>query len=83
MANTPAKQPDQPAGTQVQVTRTELPTPSLDNPAKVTVQIQYQLGQLPPRFLYMDKSQWTKEREAAAIKADINKVIKPPEILQV
>ncbi len=62
---------------QVRVTRTELPTPTLDNPAKVTLQVQYQVGMLPPRFLYFDKEQWTKEREAAAIKGDLNRVMGP------
>ena len=53
-------------------------------PGKVTVQIQYQLGSLPPRFLYMDKDQWTKEREAAAIKGDIARTMAAPgEIINV
>ncbi len=70
MADTKAQQ-------QVRVTRIELPTPTLDNPAKVTLQVQYQVGMLPPRFLYFDKSQWTKEREAAAIKGDLARVMGP------
>ncbi len=60
---------------QVRVTRVEIPTPTLDNPAKITVQVQYQIGMLPPRFLYFDKSAWTKEKEAAAIKTDLNRVM--------
>ncbi len=66
---------DKPAQQQVRVTRTEIPTPTLDNPAKVTVQVQYQVGMLPPRFLYFDKKDWTKEKEAAAIKADLNRTM--------
>jgi len=58
---------------QVLVTRTDLLTPDLADPQKVTVQIQYQIGDLPPRFLYIAKKDWTKEKEAAAIKADMTK----------
>ncbi len=75
MANTPQKPADQTPAQQVRVTRTEIPTPTLDNPAKVTVQVQYQIGMLPPRFLYFDKSKWTKGIEAAAIMADLSRVI--------
>ncbi len=63
---------------QVRVTRIELPTPTLDNPQKVTLQVQYQVGMLPPRFLYFDKKDWTKEKEAAAIKADLTQVTRAP-----
>ncbi len=63
---------------QVRITRSEIPTPTLDNPAKITLQVQSQVGMLPPRFLYFDKAQWTKEREAAAIKADMTRVMQSP-----
>ncbi len=63
---------------QVRVTRTEIPTPTLDNPGKVTVQVQYQIGLLPPRFLYFDKADWTKEKEAAKIKLDLARTLAPP-----
>ena len=62
----------------VQVTRTELPQPTLDDPHKVIVQIQYQVGQLPPRFLYIDKKQWSKEKEAEMIRADLRRTLSPP-----
>ncbi len=64
--------------TQVRVRRTELPAPSLDNPGKIIVQIEYQVGELPPRFLYLDKAQWSKEKEAALIKADLAKRMGAP-----
>ena len=65
-------------GQQVRVTRTELPTPDLANPQKVTIQIQYQVGTLPPRFLYIDKTMWSKEKEAEMIRADIRRTLSPP-----
>ncbi len=78
VTNQPKTSSGQQPAQQVQVKRTEIPSPTLDNPKRVTIQVQYQLGSLPPRFLYFDKDQWTKEREAAAIKADILKTMAPP-----
>ncbi len=63
---------------QVRVSKIEIAQPTLDNPKRVVYQIQYQAGMLPPRFLYMDKDQWTKEREAAAIKGDLAKTLAAP-----
>ena len=63
---------------QVRVTRTELPTPSLADPTAVTIQIQYQVGMLPPRFIYMAKRDWNAAKEALAIKADLAKTLQPP-----
>lgn len=63
---------------QVSVTRTDLPSPTLDDPKKVIMQIEYQVGALPPRFLYIDKKAWTKEKEAEMIRADIRRTLKPP-----
>jgi len=63
---------------QARVRRTELPTPSLDDPNKVLVQIEYQVGMLPPRFLYIDKKVWTKEKELEMIKADMRSLLRPP-----
>ena len=59
--------------TQVRIKRTELPTPDLADPQKVTVQVEYVVGDLPPRFIYLNKKDWTEAKEAAAIKADLNK----------
>ncbi len=62
----------------VAVTRTELNAPDLTDPNRKIVQIQYQVGELPPRFLYLDKKLWTKEKEAELIKADLAKRMSPP-----
>ncbi len=62
----------------VTVRRTDLPTPSLDDPTKVTVQVEYRVGELPPRFLYLDKKLWTKEKEAELIKADLKRRMEAP-----
>lgn len=63
---------------QVRVTRTELATPDLADPLKVTIQIQYQVGMLPPRFLYVNKKEWSKDKEADLIRADIKRTLAPP-----
>jgi len=63
---------------QVRVTRTELPAPDIADPNKIIIQVQYQVGSLPPRFLFINKKDWTKEKEAGAIKADIEKTMAPP-----
>lgn len=63
---------------EVRVNRTELPTPDLEDPEKVIIQIEYQVGELPPRFLYINKKEWTKEKEAKMIKEDIEKRLRPP-----
>ncbi len=68
----------------VAVTRTELQAPDLTDPNRRIMQIQYQVGELPPRFLYVDKKLWTKEKEAELIKADLAKRMSPPgETIQV
>ena len=63
---------------QVRVTRTYLPAPDLADPERIIVQVQYQVGELPPHFLYIPKKEWTKEREAADIKKDIEKRMSTP-----
>ncbi len=62
----------------VQVKRTELLAPDLADPKRVIVQIEYQIGELPPRTIFIPKKDWTKEKEAAAIKADLDKRLAPP-----
>jgi hypothetical protein len=62
----------------VSVKRTELAAPDLTDPNRKIVQIEYQVGELPPRFLYIDKKEWTKEKEAAEIKKDLAKRMAPP-----
>lgn len=63
---------------QVQVRRTELAMPDLEDPKKVLIQIEYQVGVLPPRFLYINKKDWTKEKEAEMIRADLRQAMAPP-----
>jgi hypothetical protein len=58
------------------VSRTPLPSPTIDKPDRVVMQIQYKAGELPPHFVYIEKDQWTKELEAKAIKEDIEKRMK-------
>lgn len=58
--------------TEVRIKRTELPAPTIDDKDRKVVQVQYQVGELPPRFLYIPKAEWTKEREAG----DVAKAIK-------
>lgn len=71
-------------GLEVQVKRTELLVPSIEDPERKVVQIQYQAGELPPHFLYIPKKEWTREKEAELIKADIKKRIEtPPEIITI
>jgi hypothetical protein len=57
----------------VTVKRVLLPAPDLSDPSRQIYQIQYQAGELPPHFIYISEKDWTKEKEAAAIKTDINK----------
>lgn len=69
---------------QVTVTRTLLPNPTLDDPNRKMYQIQYQAGSLPPHFIYIPEKEWTKDKEAKAIKADIDKrMSKAPEIVTI
>lgn len=63
---------------EVRVKRTLLPTPTIDDPQRRTYQIEYQAGELPPHFIYITEKEWTKEKEAAAIKADIHKRVTAP-----
>lgn len=63
---------------QVTVIRTDLPSPDVTDPNRVVVQIQYQVGSLPPRFLYIDKKSWNAETEKKMIKADMDKQLQPP-----
>ena len=62
----------------VRVNRTDLPAPDLADPGRIIVQVQYQVGELPPHFIYIPKKEWTKEREAADIKKDFEKRMSTP-----
>lgn len=64
---------------EVRVKRTLLPTPTMDDPERKIYMITYRAGELPPRFIYLLEKEWTKEKEAEAIKADIEKRMEMPE----
>lgn len=57
--------------------RTEIPAATIDEPDRTLIQIQYQLGELPPHFVYVNKKGYTKEKEAKAIQDDIKKRLAP------
>jgi len=59
--------------TEVAIKRTELPAPTIDDPNRKVIQIQYRQGELPPRFLYISKAEYTPEKEKAEIKKDIKR----------
>lgn len=58
---------------QVQVTRTLLPAPTIDDPGRMVYQIEYQVGTLPPHFIYCEKSKWTEKEEKRLIQEDLKK----------
>ncbi|MBA7677682.1 hypothetical protein ES703_85942 [subsurface metagenome] len=64
---------------QVTVKRTEMLVPTIDDPERKVYMIEYRSGELPPKFLYIPVKEWTKEKEAELIKADIEKRLKAPE----
>lgn len=59
--------------TQVSVKRTKHLVPTPDDPERALYQVEYRAGELPPRFLFIAVKEWTKEKEAELIKADIAK----------
>jgi len=64
------------------VKRTLLAAPDLADPGRKIYQIMYQAGELPPHFIYLSEKDYTKEREAAMIKADMAKSMSAtPEML--
>lgn len=58
---------------EIRVKRNLVPTPTVDDPNRKVFQIEYQVGELPPSFVYIQEKGYTKEKEAAAIKADLDK----------
>ena len=64
---------------QVTVKRTEMLVPTIDDPERKVYMIEYRSGELPPKFLYLPVKEWTKEKEVALIKEDIEKRLKAPE----
>jgi hypothetical protein len=58
---------------QAQVTRTLLPAPTIDDPGRMVYQLEYQVGTLPPHFVYCEKSKWNEKEEKRLIQEDIKK----------
>jgi hypothetical protein len=56
---------------EVRVRRTLVNTPTVDDPNRKVYQIMYTVGELPPAFVYVPEKGYTKEKETAAIKADL------------
>jgi hypothetical protein len=66
---------------QVEVTRTLLPSPTVDNPERMVYQIEYRVGTLPPHFVYCEKSEWNEKKEKELIQADIKKRLEAPKTI--
>ncbi len=64
---------------EVRVKRILLNIPTIDDPERKVYMVEYRAGELPPRFLYIQEKEWTKEKEAEAIKEDIKKRMETPE----
>jgi hypothetical protein len=60
---------------EIEVTRTLLPSPTVEKPDRQVYQIQYRAGTLPPHFVYCDKDQWSEKKEKELIQADIKKMM--------
>ncbi len=54
----------------------DIPTPA--DPTRKEYIIEYQVGQLPPGFIYITQKEYSKEKEAMLIKADIKKRMETP-----
>jgi hypothetical protein len=68
----------------VSVRRDLLPAPTIDKPDRKIYMIEYRAGELPPHFIRMEEKEWTAEKEAAAIKADIKRRMETPsEIIKI
>ena len=63
---------------EVKVKRTLIDTPTVDDPNRQIYMIEYQVGELPPAFVYISKKEYTKEKEVIMIKADIKKRMESP-----
>ncbi len=63
---------------EVRVKRTLLDTPDVADPTRKMYMIEYQVGELPPGFVYIPQKEYTPEKEATAIKADIKKRMERP-----
>jgi hypothetical protein len=65
-------------GQQVEVIRTLLPSPAIDDPNRMVYQIEYRVGTLPPHFVYIEKSKWSEKKEKELIQDDIKKRLEAP-----
>ncbi len=69
---------------EVQVTRTKLPLPSIEDPSREVYHIVYQAGALPPHSIFIPVKDWSKAEEAKRIKEDVDKRVKEkPEIITI
>jgi hypothetical protein len=60
--------------------RVLLQAATVDDPQRKVYQIMYQVGELPPHFVFIPEKGYTKEKEAKAIQDDLKKrLAKPPE----
>jgi hypothetical protein len=50
------------------ISRQLLAVPALDDPARKVYAVVYQVGELPPGFVYVPEKGYSKEKETAAIK---------------
>lgn len=64
---------------EVRVKKTLLPSPTIDDLERKLWMIEYRAGELPSRFVYIPEKEWTAEKQAELIKADIQKRMKLPE----
>ena len=61
---------------EVDVSRVLLPSPTAEDPARRTYKIRYVAGELPPAYVWLPEKDWTQEKEAEAIKEDIQRRLK-------
>jgi hypothetical protein len=63
---------------EVRIVRRELlSTPTVDDPQRKVYSVMYQVGELPPGFVFIPEKGYTKEKEAAAIKKHFEERQKP------
>lgn len=61
---------------EIEINRTLLPSPTVENPERRIYKIQYRAGELPPAFVWILEKEWTKEKEAQTIREDIQRRLK-------
>ena len=69
---------------EVRVKRTLLNSATIDDPTRKVYMIEYQTGELPPKFLYIPEKDWSKEKELKLIAEDVKKrAVSPGEIITI